>query len=196
MVNMTQQLQQYLAQIEEQLPRDAAFRARILDELEGHLLESWEYEVERGVPMDEALNIVLERFGHPSLIGLEFALLEREHQLWRGKQYWQRAFLFLAPILCCYVIAGLAMLGFDAPRQALIHFSNDVGNGLAVIHAWFAGILILGWLMLGGPLACLISSVQGIVVVKKWTWVTCLNLLFATLGLALLLLETYAICTG
>lgn len=193
---MMSTFQHYLAHIQEQLPFGGPRRARILSEIETHLRESWEEEQRRGVPAEEALALVLERFGSPVLIGRQFAQLEMERRLWQGKQYWQRACLFLAPLLLCYIIAALAFLGYDAPRQAFIHLTDGLRNELWAIHAEFVGILLLGWLVLGGPLACAISGMQGIIVMKNWSRVTWLNLLWTILGLAFLLFGLYSLMTG
>ena len=47
---MINTLQRYLAQVQEQLPFGGSRRARILSELETHLLEIWEDEQRRGIP--------------------------------------------------------------------------------------------------------------------------------------------------
>lgn len=192
---MVSTLQHYLAQVQEQLPFGGSRKARILSEIETHLLESWEDEQRRGVPAEEALALVLERFGSPTLLGRQFASLDMERRLWQGRQCWQRACLFLAPLLFCYVLAALEFLGYDAPRQAFIHLTNDLGNELAAIHAWFVGILLVGWLTLGGPLACAISGIQGIVTMKNWSRVTWLNIMWTILGLTLLLIDFYGMIT-
>lgn len=72
----------------------------------------------------------------------------------------------------------------------------------------FVGILLLGWLILGGPLACVISGIQGIVTMsaisgtqgivtrKNWSRVTWLNIMCTILGLAFLLIGLYGLITG
>lgn len=193
---MMSPLQHYLAQVQEELPFGGSRRARILSEIETHLLESWEDEQIRGIPAEEALALVLERFGSPTLIGQQFACLETERRLWQGRQCWQRACLFLAPLLFCFVIGVLGFLGYDAPRQVFIHFSDDLGNELEAIHVGFVGILLVGWLSLGGPLASVISGIQGMVTLKNWSRVTWLNLLWTVLGLLFLLIDIYGMITG
>ncbi|HEY0753008.1 MAG TPA: permease prefix domain 1-containing protein [Ktedonobacteraceae bacterium] len=193
---MVRTIQRYLAQIQKQLPTGGSRRERILSEIETHLQESWEEEQRRDVPAEEALAHVFERFGSPALIGKQFACLEKERQLWQGQQCWQRACLFLAPLLFCYVIAALSFLGYDAPRQVFIHFTNSLGNGLATIHAGFIGTLFFGWLILGGPLACAISGTLGIITMKNWSQLTWLNLMWTTLGLVFLLFGLYTLITG
>jgi hypothetical protein len=200
-------LQQYLAEIQEQLPFGGSRQARTLSEIETHLRESWEAEQKRGLSEEKALKLVLERFGSSKLIGRQFAQLEMERRFWQGKQCWQRAGLFLAPLLLCYAIAALGFLGYDIPRQVFIHLTNDLGNWLSVIHLHFVGILLLGWLILGGPLACTISGIQGIVSMrtmagmreiagtKDWSRVIWLNTLWVILGLTLLLFEIFSLIT-
>lgn len=193
---MIRPLQHYLAQVQEHLPFGGSRRARILSEIETHLLESWEDEQSRGLSSEEALALALERFGSPALIGQQFACLEIELRLRQGRQCWQRACLFLMPLLFCCVIGLLGQLGYDAPRQVFIRFTDDLGNELAEAHVWFVGILLVGWLSLGGPFACAISGIQGIATMKNWSRVTWLNLLWASLGLALLLFDLYGMITG
>jgi hypothetical protein len=193
---MKSTLQQYLAQVQEQLPYGGSRRARILSEIETHLLESWQDEQRRGIPAEEALALVLERFGSPTLVCGQFARLEMDRRLWQGRQCWQRACLFLAPLLFCYVIGALAFLGYDAPRQVFIHLTNDLGGELEAIHAWFVGVLLVGWLILGGPLACVVSGIQGIVTMKNWSRVTWLNSMCTIFGLAFLLIGIYGLITG
>ena len=190
---MVSALRDYLAHIQETLPFGGSRRTRILSEIETHLQESWEEEQRHGIPAEEALRLVLERFGPPALIGEQFTQLESARRLWLGKQCWQRACLFLAPLLWCYFIAAISFLGYDAPRLAFIHFSNSLGNTLGAIHAEFLGILLLGWLVLGTPLACVISGTLGVLTMKNWSWVTWLNLLWAVLGLALFFFEVYSL---
>jgi hypothetical protein len=85
---MVSPLQHYLAQVQEQLPFGGSRRARILNEIETHLLESWEDERSRGLPSEEALALALERFGSPAVIGQQFAHLEIERRLRQGNQCW------------------------------------------------------------------------------------------------------------
>ena len=100
------------------------------------------------------------------------------------------------PLLFCCVIGLLGQFGYDAPRQVFIRFTNDLGNELAAAHLWFVGILLVGWLSLGGPLTCAISGIQGMVTTKNWSRVTWLNLLWTFLGVALLLFDLYGMITG
>ena len=205
---MIRTLQDYLVQIQEQLPFGGPRRARILSEIETHLLESWEHEQRHGIPAEEALALAMERFGSPMLVGRQFARLEMERRLWQARQCWQRACLFLAPLLFCYIIAAFAFFGYDAPRQAFMHLTNTLRNELIAVHVEFVGILLLGWLILGGPLACAISGIQGIVTMsaisrtggivamKNWSRVTWLNIMWTILGLAFLLFGLYALMTG
>jgi hypothetical protein len=189
-------LQQYLTHVEQHLPFGGSRRARILSEIETHLVESWEEEQKQGVPADEALALVLERFGSPTLISSQFVQLEMERRLWQGKQYWQRACLFLTPLLLIYFIAALAFLGYDTPRQVFMQLSNNLESGLTAVHAGFVGVLLLGWLVIGGPLACTISGTLGMITVKNWSRVTWINLMWTILGLLFLLFGIYSLATG
>ncbi len=193
---MTTTLQQYLGLIQKQLPGKGTRKARILYELETHLLESWEQEQEQGISADVALSHVLERFGSPTLIGQEFARLEAERRQRLGQQWWQRACLSLAPLLSCYLIAALAFLGDDAPRLAFIHFTDSLWNLLVLLHLWLIGVLLAGLLILGGPAVSVISGTMGMITLKGWSRLTWLNLMCVMLGLFLLLFGLYSLATG
>jgi hypothetical protein len=79
---MASMIEDYLRQVRAELPPflGKGQRARIVCEIEDHLLASWEAERAQDMPEDEVLRLVLERFGSPLMLAQEFALLDAQRK--------------------------------------------------------------------------------------------------------------------
>jgi hypothetical protein len=121
----------YIAELGSALPRDfgARYRIRILQEIEGYLLDSAAAGQDAGLSADDALRHAIERCGRPAVIADGFVQVVETRRA-------QRAHQGLWPLLViCFVLIGLTIWRYPA----------IVGTTQAI-----AGALILCAVLLGG----------------------------------------------
>lgn len=107
---MANMIDEYLVTLQTHLPAGRKQQARILREVEDHLLESWEHEQQPDVLPEDALKRVLARFGEPAVIGLAFA----EQEVIRRVRIARHSLLVglgLCLFLVCYTLFRYPAIG-------------------------------------------------------------------------------------
>ncbi len=113
---MANMIEEYLTTLQSLLPVSKWQRARILREIEDHLLESWDHEQEHGAAPEEAFRRVLTRFGEPAVIARAFA---EQDALRKARDI--RQYLFVSLVLClilmCYTLFRYPTIGGSIPAS-------------------------------------------------------------------------------
>jgi hypothetical protein len=92
----TKWLEVYLNELSGELRKRGVYRARILEEVQNHLIESVEHELKSGSTLQAAQRQALERFGPAKVVAAQF-YAERSHTM--------QKILAAAAVVCGVIIA-------------------------------------------------------------------------------------------
>lgn len=131
---MTEAVAAYLAAVRTSLPPGLGARrtARILREIEEHILEGWGEERTRGAPPEEALHQVLARCGPPDVIALGFQPVVDVRRVRIGRN------VLVASLCLCFLIVGISLL-----RYPTVAGTSGAAVGYLLLLAAILGLF--GW---------------------------------------------------
>jgi len=147
----------YLKRVTSSLGNNRAQRARVLEEIENHLIDATDEHMRRGVPRVEAEALALEELGPPETVGAEFAIEAGPVEKRSGVVRWLPLALPIG-LLVVSIVAALALL-------TSLGDGWTVGDGVALrALLWMAVIAIV--LALASFLAIQRADLD-----RTWRWV-------------------------
>lgn len=131
----------YLEEVDSYLHVDRAQRARVLDEIEGHLRDAVEAHVGRGVPADQAMEHAVEELGSPMAVAMQFSAAPSPARAIRGWRRWTPVAL---PAVLLAITVGLTAWHLSA----LVTGGQTVG-GKVVLRSYLVYTAVIGLLAAG-----------------------------------------------